>query len=66
MALSAVMTSDKVATAADDRKFFFYTTHVNDPLPAAVGLKVLEIVLRDRLADRAVQAGELWLRGCCG
>ncbi len=58
MALSAVMTSDKVATAADDRKFFFYTTHVNDPLPAAVGLKVLEIVLRDRLADRAVQAGE--------
>ncbi len=31
---------------------------MNDPLPAAVGLKVLEIVQRDRLAERAVVAGE--------
>lgn len=58
MALSAVMTTDKVSAIADDRQFFFYTTHVNDPLPAAVGLKVLEIVQRDRLAERAVVAGE--------
>jgi len=58
MALSAVMTSDKVAALADERKFFFYTTHVNDPLPAAVGLKVLEIVLRDKLTERAREAGE--------
>jgi len=58
MALSAVMTSDKVAAAADERHYFFYTTHVNDPLPAAVGLKVLEIVLRDRLTERAREMGE--------
>ena len=58
MALSAVMTNERVSTVADERKFFFYTTHVNDPLPAAVGLKVLEIVQRDRLAERAAQAGE--------
>jgi 2,2-dialkylglycine decarboxylase (pyruvate) len=58
MALSAVMTNERVSAVADERKFFFYTTHVNDPLPAAVGLKVLEIVQRDRLADRAAQAGE--------
>lgn len=58
MALSAVMTTDEVSAVADERKFFFYTTHVNDPLPAAVGLKVLEIVQRDRLAERATQAGE--------
>jgi 2,2-dialkylglycine decarboxylase (pyruvate) len=58
MALSAVMTNDKVAALADERKFFFYTTHVNDPLPAAVGLKVLEIVLRDKLTERAREAGE--------
>ena len=63
MALSAVMTNDKVAAAADDRQFFFYTTHVNDPLPAAVGLKVLEIVLRDRLTERARQAGEYLAAG---
>jgi len=29
-----------------------------DPLPAAVGLKVIEIILRDRLAERAAQLGE--------
>lgn len=58
MALSAVMTNDRVAALADEKKYFFYTTHVNDPLPAAVGLKVLEIVLRDKLMDRARDAGE--------
>jgi 2,2-dialkylglycine decarboxylase (pyruvate) len=58
MALSAVMTTDRVAKVADERNFFFYTTHVNDPLPAAVGLKVLEIVRRDRLIERARVAGE--------
>jgi 2,2-dialkylglycine decarboxylase (pyruvate) len=55
--LSAVMTSAAVADACDARDFLFYTTHVNDPLPAAVGLKVLEIVQRDRLADRAAAMG---------
>ena len=39
-------------------KFHFYTTHASDPLPAAVGLKVLEIIMRDRLVDRARVAGE--------
>jgi 2,2-dialkylglycine decarboxylase (pyruvate) len=56
--LSAVMTSDALAAEAEARDFLFYTTHVNDPLPAAVGLKVLEVVRRDRLAARAVDAGK--------
>jgi 2,2-dialkylglycine decarboxylase (pyruvate) len=47
--LSAVMTSDAIADECAARDFLFYTTHVNDPLPAAVGLKVLEIVVRDGL-----------------
>ena len=55
--LSAVMTSDAIAEACDARGFLFYTTHVNDPLPAAVGLKVLEIVERDGLAARAAAMG---------
>jgi 2,2-dialkylglycine decarboxylase (pyruvate) len=56
--LSAVMTSDAIAREAEHREFLFYTTHVNDPLPAAVGLKVLEIVLRDKLAAHAQSEGE--------
>lgn len=55
--LSAVMTSETLADTAEARDFLFYTTHVNDPLPAAVGLKVLEVVQRDALAARAKAAG---------
>lgn len=55
--LSAVLTTAGIAEAAAARDFLFYTTHVNDPLPAAVGCKVLEIVIRDRLAGRAKAMG---------
>jgi len=64
--LSAVLTSDAVAKEADDREFLFYTTHVNDPLPAAVGLKVLEIVQRDGLAERANVLGARLAAGLRG
>src|SRR5262249_46927567 len=47
--LAAIMTTEGIAQAADDRSFLFYTTHVNDPLPAMVGLKVVEVVQRDGL-----------------
>jgi 2,2-dialkylglycine decarboxylase (pyruvate) len=55
--LAAVLCTERVEQAAHDAGFLFYTTHVSDPLPAAVGLRVIEVVLRDRLADRAVEAG---------
>jgi 2,2-dialkylglycine decarboxylase (pyruvate) len=55
--LAAVMTSDEISQMADDRGFLFYTTHVNDPLPAMVGLKVIEVVQRDGLASRAAESG---------
>ncbi|KAK3216003.1 hypothetical protein GRF29_8g1791431 [Pseudopithomyces chartarum] len=51
--LSAVITSDEIAIYAKENGFLFYTTHINDPLPAAVGDKVLEIVLRDDLVSRS-------------
>ena len=56
--LSAVLTTPEIEERCFERKFHFYTTHASDPLPAAVGLKVIEIILRDRLADRAKAAGE--------
>jgi 4-aminobutyrate aminotransferase-like enzyme len=55
--LSAVITSKEIEQTCHDRGYLFYTTHVNDPLPAAVGLKVLEIVLRDGLVERSRIAG---------
>jgi len=56
--LSAMITSAEIEEKAHGLGYLFLTTHVSDPLPAAVGLKVLEIVERDRLADRAVEAGK--------
>ncbi len=56
--LAAVMTSEAIEQKAYERGFLFYTTHVNDPLPAAVGVKVIEIVERDRLAARALTLGK--------
>ena len=58
--LSAVVTSHAIDKTCRERGFLFYTTHVNDPLPAAVGLKVLEIVLRDNLVERSrIMGGKL-------
>ncbi|KAK5166497.1 uncharacterized protein LTR77_008040 [Saxophila tyrrhenica] len=56
--LSAVVTSNTIAEVTKEKGFLFYTTHVNDPLPAAVGDKVLEIVVRDNLVSRSRSLGE--------
>ena len=55
--LAAMLTTPEIEDIAADRGFLFYTTHASDPLPAAVGLKVIEIILRDRLAERATELG---------
>jgi 2,2-dialkylglycine decarboxylase (pyruvate) len=55
--LAAMVTTAAIEDEAHARGFLFYTTHVSDPLPAAVGLKVLEVVERERLAERARVAG---------
>ncbi|HKM63938.1 MAG TPA: aspartate aminotransferase family protein [Acidisphaera sp.] len=64
--LAAMMTRADLAEEAEQRGFLFYTTHVSDPLPASVGLKVLEIVQRDGLAARAAQAGARLAAGLRG
>jgi 2,2-dialkylglycine decarboxylase (pyruvate) len=61
--LSAICTTDRISQTADERGFLFYTTHVNDPLPAMVGLKVIEVVQRDGLAKRAAELGDRLKRG---
>ena len=63
MAMSSVQTSDAIADLAESRGFMFVTTHVNDPLPAAVALKVLEIIQRDHLVERAQVLGSRLRKG---
>ena len=61
--LSAVITSTEINSIAKENGFLFFTTHTNDPLVAAVGNKVLEIVLRDDLVTNARERGGQLLRG---
>lgn len=56
--LAAVMTTAAIEEKAHERGFLFYTTHVSDPLPAAVGVTVLDVVERDGLVAQAVARGE--------
>ncbi|WP_285488309.1 aspartate aminotransferase family protein [Amycolatopsis taiwanensis] len=60
--LAAVLTSAEIEQEAHDRGFLFFTTHVNDPLPAAVGNTVLDVLTHNRLDLRARTLGER-LRG---
>lgn len=55
--LAAMMTTAEIEAAAHEQGFLFYTTHVSDPLPAAVGLTVLDVVRDDNLVERARHLG---------
>lgn len=56
--LAAMLTTPEIEDVAAERGYLFYTTHASDPLPAAVGLKVVEIILRDRFSERAAELGK--------
>jgi 2,2-dialkylglycine decarboxylase (pyruvate) len=51
--VAATVTSAEIENVCHERGFLFFTTHVSDPLAAAVALTVLEVVERDGLVDRA-------------
>ena len=59
--LAAVLTTAEIEERPHERGFLFFTTHVSDPLPAAVGLTVLEVIDRDRLVAARAAAGR---NGC--
>ncbi|MEU2094695.1 aspartate aminotransferase family protein [Streptomyces globisporus] len=61
--LAAVITSAEIEQEAYDRGFLFFTTHVSDPLPAAVGLTVLDVLAAERLDERARDLGCFLRRG---
>jgi 2,2-dialkylglycine decarboxylase (pyruvate) len=55
--LAAVVTSAAIEEEAHRRGFLFYTTHVSDPLVAAVGNTVLDVLEREQLDERARKLG---------
>lgn len=61
--LAAVITSAEIEQRAADRGFLFFTTHVSDPLVAAVGNTVLDVLERDELDVRAAELGGVLREG---
>jgi len=61
--LAAVLTTAEIEETAHDRGFLFYTTHVSDPLVAAVGNTVLDVLEREKLAQRASDLGQFLREG---
>ena len=55
--LSATVASAELEQTCHENAYLFYTTHAADPLPAAVGRRVIEVLVRDRLEERARELG---------
>lgn len=55
--LAATITGPEIEQDCYEKGFLYYTSHVSDPLPARVGLAVLEVLARERLAERAADMG---------
>jgi 2,2-dialkylglycine decarboxylase (pyruvate) len=61
--LAAVVTSPEIERTAHERGFLFFTTHVSDPLVAAVGNTVLDVLTAERLEVRASELGAYLRKG---
>ncbi len=55
--LAATVISPELEERIVERGFVHVTSHVSDPLPAAVGLAVLDVVVEERLPERAAAMG---------
>jgi len=55
--LASVSTTVEIERGCNKAGFIWISTHLNDPLTAAVGNKVLEIVERDHIAERVKRLG---------
>ena len=56
--LAATVTSPDIEERAHTAGFTFYTSHVSDPLPASVGLAVLQTIRQEHLIARALEMGD--------
>ncbi|KAG2165341.1 hypothetical protein JADG_005080 [Aureobasidium aubasidani] len=56
--LASVTTTAEIERGCKEAGFLWLTTHLNDPLTAAVGAKVLEIIKRDNVCQKATERGQ--------
>ncbi|MGW7350341.1 aspartate aminotransferase family protein [Streptomyces sp. NPDC054784] len=56
--LGATVTSAEIEERCVERGFLHLTTHVSDPMPAAAGLAVLDVIDEEELVARAAASGD--------
>lgn len=61
--LAATVTTPAIEETCFQRGFFFYTSHQNEALPSAVGLAVIDTILREKLVDAAHDKGAYLKKG---
>ncbi len=61
--ISATLTSAEIEQSCFERGFVHVTSHVSDPMPAAVAEAVLDVVLGEDLAGVAARQGQRLLEG---
>ena len=59
--LAATITSAAIEEDCAEKGFLHVTSHVSDPLPAAAGLAVLDVIAEEGLVERAHARGEYML-----
>ncbi|MCT8971787.1 aspartate aminotransferase family protein [Microbaculum marinisediminis] len=55
--LAAACTTDEIEADCHEKRFLHVTSHVSDPLPAEVGLAVLDVLEEENLNETAVETG---------
>jgi len=61
--IAATLTTAEIEEECYSKGFMHVTSHVSDPLPAAVGLAVIDVIEEEGLVERARQRGEYLLAG---
>lgn len=56
--LAALVTTAEIEQKAYEKGFVFYTSHVNDPLVAAVGCTVMDVIAKENLLAAAREKGD--------
>src|SRR5215467_12749969 len=55
--IAAALTTSAIEAACYNKGFMHVTSHVSDPLPAAAGLAVIEVIEAEHLVEQAMQRG---------
>ncbi|HIW91364.1 MAG TPA: aspartate aminotransferase family protein [Candidatus Corynebacterium avicola] len=61
--LAALMTTTELEQKAYDNGFIFYTSHVNDPVVAAVGNTVMDVIEQEHILENVEQRADQLMKG---